>query len=80
MVLLEALLEIIIVLGVVIVPILVVGFAYNGIEFLVDFFRTDYHSDTRKAKVHRKVYNFLVDKGYDSNVAYKKASRLTHWE
>lgn len=80
MVLLEALLEVLVVLGVVIIPFFVVGFIYKGIECLVNFFKTDYHSDTYKAKAHRKVYNFLVDKGYDSDVAYRKASRLTHWE
>ena len=80
MILLEALLEVLVVLGVVIIPFFVVGFAYKGIEYLVNFFRTDYKSGTRKAKMHRKVYNFLVDKGYDSDVAYRKASRLTHWK
>ena len=76
----EALIELVVVLGVVITPFFVVAFIYKGIECLVEFFRTDYHSDTRKANMHRKVYDFLIDKGYDSDVAYRKATKLTHWE
>ena len=77
---LEALIELVVVLGVVIAPFFIVGFVYKVIEFLVNFFKTDYHSDTYKAKAHRKVYDFLINKGYDSDVAYRKATKLTRWE
>lgn len=38
-----------------------------------------YKMGTRRQKLHRKIYDFLVSKGYDSNVAYRKATQITGW-
>lgn len=39
-----------------------------------------YKSNTKRAKLHRRIYDFLVNIGYESDVAYKMATSITHWE
>lgn len=38
-----------------------------------------YKMGTRRQRIHRKIYDFLVSKGYDKDVAYRKATQITHW-
>ena len=79
----EALLEVLLVLGVVVVPFAILGVVFEVIKrcFVEKRYKGKFYiSGTNRAKMHRKVYDFLINKGYDSNVAYKTATKITHWE
>lgn len=36
-------------------------------------------TQTVRAKIHRAVYEYLVDKGYDTETAYRLATKVTCW-
>lgn len=66
------------------IPTLIgVGFCLISVLLLVFVVVTEkirhYKSATMRAKIHRAVYDYLVSKGYDTDVAYRLATRVTHW-
>lgn len=38
-----------------------------------------YEMGTKRQKLHRKIYDYLVNKGTDKDKAYDIASRITNW-
>lgn len=38
-----------------------------------------YKMGTKRQLVHRRIYNFLISKGFDSNKAYEVASKITNF-
>lgn len=38
-----------------------------------------YKMGTKRQKLHKKIYDYLVKKGIDGNKAYDIASKITNW-
>lgn len=52
----EAIMETIVAIGVVVVPFAIIGAIIKGIEFLINRYKGN-----KKARKHNKVYNFIID-------------------
>lgn len=73
----ESLLEVgalIIVIG---VPFVLIGLVCVVIERYTR--EKNYKMGTRRQKLHRKLYDFLIKLGYDSNTAYNMATQFIGW-
>lgn len=74
---LEALLEIVVLMIIIAVPFVLIGLVCE----LIRRIRGKYHYEmgTRRQKIHRKLYGFLRKLGYDSDTAYNMATQITSW-
>jgi len=75
---LEALLEIVVLVIIIAVPFVLIGLACELIRRRIG--KLEYKMGTSKQKIHRKLYDFLIRLGYDSNTAYNMATQFTRWQ
>ena len=82
----ETILEIVVMLVVLGVPFVVIGIVCEAIRRAVEYRKEHtykgyyYESGTRRSKWHKRIYDFFRDRGYDVNVAYNLASKITRWK
>ena len=72
----ETIVELVVLLGIILIPFCIIGLICEAIKFAL----TDtYKMGSRKQKLHRKIYNYLCRIGYDRDVAYRFATKITGW-
>lgn len=73
----EVLLEIAALFLILGVPFVLIGLVCELIRKRVE--KSEYKMGTKRQKIHRKLYDFLIKLGYDSNTAYNMATQFVGW-
>lgn len=73
----EVLLEIAALFLILAVPFVLIGLVCEFIRKQVE--KSEYKMGTRRQKIHRKLYDFLLKLGYDSDTAYNMATQFVGW-
>lgn len=82
----ETFIEIAIIFIILGVPFVIIGAISEAIRRAIIYRREHtykgyyYESGTRRAKMHKRIYDFFRGRGYDVDVAYNLASKITHWK